>query len=65
MADKKPNGKNTQDPRYKHLDIDETNAASSMDFTGLIPANPQFGETLDAYRDIRDFGNDTSKDSND
>ena len=56
MDNKKLNGKNSQDPRFKHLDMDSADAVSATDFTGLIPANPQFVEDLDAYKEIHEFG---------
>jgi len=49
--------KNTNDPKFDHLNLDMTNAASTNDFTGLIPSNPQSEDELDSYKDIYNFGN--------
>ena len=52
-------GKNTKDPRVKHLRDSLSNAASTNDFTGLIPANPEQPEK--PYRDIHAFGTEPVK----
>ena len=51
MAKKKKN-----EPGLKHLDAATVNAASSTDFTGLIPANLQSPDGLDAYKALHAFG---------
>ena len=53
---------NTKAPKFNHLDMDTTNAASSMDFTGLIPANPKTDEEAESYKNIHEFGREAAKD---
>ncbi|MDR0292553.1 MAG: hypothetical protein LBH95_00160 [Oscillospiraceae bacterium] len=52
-------GKNSHDPRLRHLNAKTVNAASATDFTGLIPANPQ--TPTEPYEELRDFGEETAK----
>lgn len=58
--DKVTNRKNSKD--LPHLDMDTSDAASSMDFTGLIPANPKSDEELSSYKTVHEFGRDAVKD---
>ena len=48
--------KNSQNPKFSHLDMETTNAASATDFTGLIPSNMNSEQTPEAYMDIHNFG---------
>ena len=59
MPKKPSKGKNSQDPRLKHLDANTAEAASAADFTGLIPANPQTPQ--DRYEDVHAFGTESAK----
>lgn len=54
-------GKNTKDPKFGHLDIDTTNAASAADFTGIVPVNPQSDGEINSYKDIYNFGNEADR----
>jgi len=59
MSAKPSKGKNSQDPRLKHLDAKTADAASAGDFTGLIPANPRTPQ--DPYEDVHAFGMESAK----
>ena len=52
-------GKNSQDPRMRHLDVKTAGAASATDFTGLIPANPS--QPAGPYEDIKPLGGQPAK----
>jgi hypothetical protein len=53
--------KNTTAPELSHLDFAMTNTASAMDFTGLIPANPQTDAELEAYKQLYGFGTESNR----
>ena len=61
MSPENPDRKNTKDPRFAHLDLENAEAAYSNEMTGMVPANPQLTDQLDAYADIHNFGNRTPR----
>lgn len=55
--------KKKKEDRFSHLDLENVNASSSMDCTGLIPAITQSRAERESYKELYDYEADVEDDN--